>query len=95
MDGRQGTYINVTGYWVRGGVGGWGVGATNGSWTLNGAPLLLHQQATTALHYARYRPNQIKVMYGNNTMDFPSTYGLSLSPMTQERGPTAAQTWKD
>lgn len=49
----------------------------------------------SALHYAHYRPNQIKVMYGNNTMDFPSTYGLSLSPMTQERGPTAAQTWKD
>lgn len=26
-----------------------------------------------------HRPNQIKVMYGNNAMDFPSTYGLSLS----------------
>lgn len=34
---------------------------------------------------------------GNNTMDFPSTYGLSLSSMTQEQGPAAAtaQTWKD
>lgn len=26
-----------------------------------------------------HRPNQIKIMYGNNAMDFPSTYGLSLS----------------
>lgn len=45
---------------------------------------------TSALHYAHYRPNQIKVMYGSNAMDFPSTYGLSLSSMTQERGPTEA-----
>lgn len=71
-------------------------GRRSDKWSLdpNGA-LLLHQHPTSALHYAQCRPNQIKVMYGNNTMDFPSTYGLSLSPMTQERGPTAAQTWKD
>lgn len=62
-------------------------------WSLdpNGATLL-HQlpPPTSALHYAHYRPNQIKVMYGSNAMDFPSTYGLSLSSMTQERGPTEA-----
>lgn len=51
----------------------------------NGA-LLLYQRSTSALHYAHYKSNQIKVMCGNNTMDFPSTYGLSLSSMTQERG---------
>lgn len=41
---------------------------------------------TTALNYIQCRPNQIKVMYGNNAMDFPSTSGLSFSPDDPKMG---------
>lgn len=50
----------------------------NGPWTQQSAatsPAPHHGITLRSLH----RPNQIKVMYGNNAMDFPSTYGLSLS----------------
>lgn len=57
----------------------------NGLQDLDGALQLLHPRTTSDLHYAHYRTNQINVMYGGNAMDFPSTYGLSLSWMTQKR----------
>lgn len=51
-----------------------GVGGGIGPWTPEETCYL-----TRTLHYAHWRPNQIKVMYGNKAMDFPSTYGSSLS----------------
>lgn len=81
MSGASYTSLSQSGEW-------WGLQMIPGpQWSHATSPA---PAPTSALHYAHYRPNQIKVMYCSNAMDFPSTYGLSLSSMTQERGPTEA-----